>query len=65
MPDKQSANLIATGSMVQRIAHIERMMYPELPLPACQKADSSAVWMLKSLLDIPGTAEESSFFEHG
>ena len=29
MPDKQSANLIATGSMEQRTAHIERVMDPE------------------------------------
>ena len=40
-------------------------MDPELSLPACQKADGSAMWMLKSLLYIPGTAEESSFFEDG
>ena len=63
--DKQSASLIATGSMVQRTAYIERVMDPELSLPACQKTDSSAIWMLESLLDIPGTAEESSFFEDG
>ena len=30
MPDKLSANLIATGSMVQRTAYIERVMDPEL-----------------------------------
>ena len=65
VPDKQYANLIATGSMVQRTAYIERVMDPELSLPAFQKADSSAMWMLESLLDIPGTAEESSFFEDG
>ena len=65
MPDKQSANLIATGSMVQRKAYIERAMDPELSLPAYQKADSSAIWTLESLLDIPGTAEESSIFEDG
>ena len=40
-------------------------MDPELSLPAYQKADSSAIWTLESLLDIPGTAEESSFFEDG
>ena len=43
MPDKPSANLIATGSMVQRTAYIERVMDPELSLPACQKADNSAM----------------------
>ena len=56
MPDKQSANLIATGSMVQRTAYVERVMDPELSLPACQKADNSSMWMLKNLLHLPGTA---------
>ena len=65
MPDKQSANLIATGSMVQRTAYIERVVDPELSRPACQKADNSAMWMLENLLDLWGTAEESSFFEDG
>ena len=50
MPDKQSANLIATGSMVQRTAYIERVMDPELSLPACQKADNSAMRMLETCL---------------
>ena len=40
MPDKQSANRIATGSMVQRTAYIERVMDPEL---YAKKADSSAI----------------------
>ena len=52
MPDKQSANLIATGSMVQRTACIERVMDPELSLPACQKADNSAMWKLEKLLNL-------------
>ena len=43
MPDKQPANQIGTGSMVQRTAYIERVMDPELSLPACQKADNSAM----------------------
>ncbi|CAN0328772.1 unnamed protein product, partial [Scytosiphon promiscuus] len=60
MPDKQSANLIATSSMVQRTSYIERVMDPELSLPACQRADTSAMWMLERLLEIPGTADESS-----
>ena len=34
MPDKQSANLIATGSMVQRTSYLERVMGPELSLAA-------------------------------
>ena len=38
--DKQSASLIATGSMVQRTAYIERVMDPEL---YAKKADSSAI----------------------
>ena len=45
MPDKQSTNLVATGSMVQRTAYIERVMDPELSLPVCKKAYNSAVWM--------------------
>ena len=51
--------------MVQRTAYIERVMDPELSLPACQKADNNAMWMLENLLDLSGTAEESSFFEDG
>ena len=34
MPDKQAANLIATGSMVQRTAYVERVIDPKLSLPA-------------------------------
>lgn len=37
MSDKQSANLIAIGSMVQRIAYIERVVDPEVSLRACQR----------------------------
>ena len=65
MPDKQSANLIATGSMVQRTSYLERVMDPELSLAACQKADGNALWMLEKLLDLRGAAEESSFFADG
>ena len=65
MPDKQSANLIATGSMVQRTPYLARVMDPELSLAACKKADSNALWMLEKLLDLPGAAEESSFFADG
>ena len=55
MPDKQSANLIATGSMVQRTAYIERVMDPELSRPACRRANNSAMWTLENLLDLSGT----------
>ena len=65
MPDKQSANLIATSSMVQRTSYVERVTDPELSLPACQRADTSAMWMLEHLLELPGTADESSLFEDG
>ena len=65
MSDKQSANLIATGSMVQRTSYRERVMDPELSLAACKKADGNALWMLEKLLDLPGAAEESSFFADG
>ena len=34
MPGKQSANLISTGSMVQRTSYLERVMDPELSLAA-------------------------------
>ena len=65
IPDKQSANLIATGSMVQRIHYIDQVMDPESSRPACQRVDNSATWMLENLLDLSGTAEESSFFMDG
>ena len=65
MPDKQSANLIATGSMVQRISNLERVMEPELSLAACKKADGNALWILEKFLDLPGAAEESSFLADG
>ena len=65
MPDKQSANLIVTGSMVQRISYLERVMGPELSLAECKKADDSALWMLEKIFDLPGAAEESSLFADG
>ena len=65
MPDKQSVNLIATGSMVQRTSYLERVMEPDLSLAACQKEDGNALGMLEKLLDVPGAAEESSFFADG
>ena len=65
MPDKQSANLIATGSMVQRTSYLERAMDPELSLAACQTADGNTLWILGKLLDLPGAAEKSSFFVDG
>ena len=65
MPDKPSANLIATGSMVQRTAYIEQMVDPVLSLPTYQKTDNSAMWILDNLLDPSGIAEKSSFFPDG
>ena len=53
MPDNQLVNIIATGSMVQRTSHLERVMDSELSLAACQKADGNALWMLEKL-DLPG-----------
>ena len=64
-PDKQSVNLIANGSVVQRTAYLERVMDPELSLSACQKADGNAMWMLEKLLDLPGAAERWSSVEDG
>ena len=49
--------------MMQRTSYIERVMDPELSLPAYQWADTIAMWMLERLLELPGTADESSFFE--
>ena len=43
MLDKQSANLIATGSMIQRTSYLERVMDPELLLAACKKSDGNAL----------------------
>ena len=59
MPDKQAANLMATGSMVQRTSYIERVMDPELSLPACLKIDGNAMWMLEKLHDLPGAQQIS------
>ena len=54
MPNKQSANLIATGSVVQRTSYLERVMDPELLLAACKKADGNALWMLGEISRSPG-----------
>ena len=40
-------------------------MDPGWSLPACLPADISAAWMLERLLELPETAEESSFFADG
>ena len=37
----------------------------ELPLPTCRRADGIAIRILKTRLELPGMAEESSFFEEG
>ena len=65
MPGKQPANLIATGSMVHRTAYVARAMDPKLFLPTCRRAGDDAMWMLENLLELPGTAEEASFFKDG
>ena len=65
MADMQSANLIATDSMVQRTSYLERAIDPELSLATCQKADGNNLWMLEKLLDVPGAAQESPFFADG
>ena len=52
MPDKQAANLIATGSMVQRTAYVERVMDSKLSLPTCRRADNGAMWTLENLLGV-------------
>ena len=63
MPDEQVANFLATGSMIQRMADVEGVMDPKLPLPACRRVNSGAMWMLENLRELSGTAEEPSFFE--
>ena len=40
-------------------------MDPTLSLPACRQADYGTTWMLEHLLELPGTAKESSLFEEG
>ena len=40
-------------------------MDPKLSLPACRRADNGATLILENLLELPGTAEESPFFEEG
>ena len=40
-------------------------MDSKLSLPACGQADNAAMWMFENLLELPGTAEESSFLEEG
>ena len=42
-PHKQAANLIATGSMVQRTAYVDRVKDPKLSLPACRRVDNHAM----------------------
>lgn len=59
MPDKRSANLIATSSTIQWTSYTERVMNPKLSLPACQGEDTSAWWMLERLLELPGTEDDS------
>ena len=65
MPDEQSVNLIATGSVVQRTSYLERVMDPELSLAACKIADGNTWWMMETLLNFSGAAEEPSFFADG
>ena len=65
VPDKQAANLIATGFMVQRTAYVKRVVDPNLPLPACRRADNGAMWMIENIFKLPGTAEESSYLRGG
>ena len=51
MPDKQSANIIATSSMVQRTSHIERVKWTRsCHYPRVRRANTSATWMLELLL---------------
>ena len=40
MPDKRAANLIATGSMVQRTACVGRVMDSKLSLLACRRTEN-------------------------
>ena len=60
MPDKQSANLIAAGSMVRTTAYIERVMDPKLSLHACQMADNNVIWMLETCLISRGQQKNRS-----
>ena len=63
VPDKRSANFIATSAMVRWICYYERVMDPRLSLHACQPANTSAMWILERLFELPRTADEWPFFE--
>ena len=65
MLDNQSTNLSATSFMVQPTSYIDSVMDLELSLPACQKADISAIWMFEHLFELSATVEGSLFFEDG
>ena len=63
MPDKQSANLIATGSTAQRVTYIECLMDPELSCSLAKRQTAKPIERLRNCLNLPVATEESSFFE--
>ena len=63
MPNKPSADLTATGYMVQRTVHVEQVMDRTLSVPACRRVDNGVIWMFENLLELPGTAGKLSFFQ--
>ena len=64
-PSAYAGRTVGEPHRHQLTSYIDRVMDPELSLPACQRADTSAMWVRERPLELPGTADESSFFEDG
>ena len=60
-----SAGLIAIESFGQRTSCLERAPDTGLSLEACSRADNGAQWVYEKILELPGAAEEHSFFRRG
>ena len=63
--DKQEANLVATGSTMQRAAYVQRVVDPKLSLPACRREEYGAVWMLKHFIVVSWNGGEMIAFRGG
>ncbi len=65
MPDRQVAHLVATFSLTQRTAYVERGLDSQLSIEACTRLDNACQWAFEKGLELEGTAEEEAFFENG
>ena len=65
MLDKQAAALIVTQSLGQRTGYREWALDTELSREACRRADNGRQWAYEKIHELPGAAEEQSFFEEG